>query len=248
MDADDEIQMDVLIGHKAVLEVAGKTRVAGGVIALRDRSPQKCLGVGRPDHVQRRPTAVAGGEAFYVGTEGARKVVADCGAHGERDESCRQKWSFHGATDGRSPSATRSLRPLLFLCGRIRVQCHGADSAAFCPDAALPLPVAPRRSTVGDVPSLLLLDGNLRRVSLGGGPAGKDFERVLGRCPGLGRVHVDPQPRVGRAAPRLRSSGPGRRRSDGGAVCGRCGGISHRAGPTVRGTPRYGLRAHRSGR
>lgn len=46
LDADDKVQVDVLIGDEPVLEVAGKTRVGGGVIALRDRSAEKCLGVG----------------------------------------------------------------------------------------------------------------------------------------------------------------------------------------------------------
>ena len=64
LDADGEIQIDALVGDKAVLKVQGKTRVGDGVIALRNRSPEESRGVGGLDDVQRRPTAVAGGEAF----------------------------------------------------------------------------------------------------------------------------------------------------------------------------------------
>lgn len=39
LDADFEIQVDVFVPDKAVLEVPGKARVAGGVNAFRDRPP-----------------------------------------------------------------------------------------------------------------------------------------------------------------------------------------------------------------
>lgn len=94
LDADGEIQVDVRVGCKAVLEVARKTRIGGCVYALRDRSAEESLGAGGLKHVQRRPTTVGGSEAFKVGAEGAPVVVADRGAHGERDEGSRQRCPF----------------------------------------------------------------------------------------------------------------------------------------------------------
>ena len=58
-DADGEIQMDVVIGDKAVLEVARQARAGGGVSALLNRSAQHRLGIGGLDDVQRRPPTMA---------------------------------------------------------------------------------------------------------------------------------------------------------------------------------------------
>jgi hypothetical protein len=58
--------MNVFVRDKAVLEVPGKARVAGGVNAFRNRPPQQSLSVGGLDDVKRGPTTMAGGEPFYV--------------------------------------------------------------------------------------------------------------------------------------------------------------------------------------
>src|SRR4051794_5476931 len=47
-----------------------------------------------------------------------------------------------------------------------------------------------------DCGSFLLPDGNLGGVPLGRRPAREHFQRVLGRCAGLGGIHVDAQSRV----------------------------------------------------
>jgi hypothetical protein len=93
-DADSEIQMDVVIGDKAVLEVASKARVGGGVNALRDRSAQHRLGVGGLDDVQRRPSTMAAGKTFYVRAERTLVVFSDSSAHGERDKGSGQGGPF----------------------------------------------------------------------------------------------------------------------------------------------------------
>jgi hypothetical protein len=93
-DADGEIQMDVVIGDKAVLEVARKALAGGGMNALLDRSAQQRLGIGGLDDVQRRPPPVAAGKAFYVRAEGALVVFADAGAHGEWNEGSGQGGPF----------------------------------------------------------------------------------------------------------------------------------------------------------
>lgn len=90
LDADSEIQVNVIVANKTALEVAGQARVSGGVNAMSDRSAQQSLRVGRLDHVQRSPGPMAGGEAFYVHAKGALVVFADSGAYGERDKSSRQ--------------------------------------------------------------------------------------------------------------------------------------------------------------
>jgi hypothetical protein len=48
LDADDEIQVDVFLGDKALLEVDCKARVGSGVNALRNRTPEEepwCLSI-----------------------------------------------------------------------------------------------------------------------------------------------------------------------------------------------------------
>jgi len=89
-DADGEIQINIVISDKAILEVAGEARVRSGVNALSDRSSQQRLGVGGFDDIQRRPPAMTAGKTFYVRAERALVVVADSSAHGERDKGSGQ--------------------------------------------------------------------------------------------------------------------------------------------------------------
>ncbi len=93
-DADGEIQMDVIIGNKAVLEVARKAGVGGGVNALRDCSAQHRLSVSGIHDVKRRPPTMAAGKTFYVCAEGTLVVFSDGSAHGERDKGSGQGGPF----------------------------------------------------------------------------------------------------------------------------------------------------------
>ena len=113
-DADSEIQVDVVIGDKAVLEVAGKARVGGGVNALRDRSAQHRLGVGGLDDVQWRPATMAAGKTFYVRAEGTLVVLADGSAHGEGDKGSGQGGPFTRQSVIDAPVWSRPLQPPIF--------------------------------------------------------------------------------------------------------------------------------------
>jgi len=52
VDANCEVEVDAFVGDKAVLEVAGKARVAGGVSTFRDCPPQQCMRVGGLEDVK----------------------------------------------------------------------------------------------------------------------------------------------------------------------------------------------------
>src|SRR6478735_3711545 len=95
--------MDVIIGGKTVLEVAGQALVGGGVNALRDRSAQQRLSVRGLDDVQRRPATIAAGQTFYVRAEGALMVFANGSANAEWDKGSGQRKSFHEAAGRRRP-------------------------------------------------------------------------------------------------------------------------------------------------
>ena len=109
-DADGDVQMDVVIGNKAVLEVAGKARVSGSVNTLRDRSVQQCLAIGGLDDIQRRPSTTSGCHAFYVRAECALMVFAGGGAHGEGDKGSGQGGPFAEAAGGRRPQIVQGPR------------------------------------------------------------------------------------------------------------------------------------------
>jgi hypothetical protein len=96
--------MDVFVRDKAVLEVPGKARVAGGVDAFRNRPPQQSLSVGGLDDVKRGPTTMAGGETFYVCAERWLVAFADSSAHSERDKGNGQGGPFTRAAGHRRPS------------------------------------------------------------------------------------------------------------------------------------------------